>query len=66
MHGRLVEPGDPAALGAAIVEVVRDRERAARMGASARERRRAEFALDGTVRRLEQLYVELAAARGRP
>jgi glycosyltransferase involved in cell wall biosynthesis len=66
VHGRLVEPGDPVALAAAIVEVVGDRERAAAMGARARERRRAEFDLNGTVRRLEDLYERLAAERGLP
>jgi glycosyltransferase involved in cell wall biosynthesis len=66
VHGRLVEPGDPGALAAAIVEVVRDRDRAAEMGARARERRRAEFDLNGTVRALEEMYERLAAERGRP
>ena len=66
VHGRLVEPGDPAALATAIVEVVRDPERAREMGARARERRRAEFDLDGTVRILEDLYERLAAEQGRP
>jgi glycosyltransferase involved in cell wall biosynthesis len=66
VHGRLVEPGDPGALAAAVVEVVRDRERAAEMGARARERRRAEFDLNGTVRALEEMYERLAAERGRP
>jgi glycosyltransferase involved in cell wall biosynthesis len=66
VHGRLVEPGDPSALAAAVVDVLRDPERAAAMGARARERRRAEFDLDGTVRTLEELYERLAAERGRP
>ena len=66
VHGVLVEPGDPSALAAGIVELVRDRGRAEEMGARARERRRTEFDLDGTVRRLERLYEDLAAARGRP
>jgi glycosyltransferase involved in cell wall biosynthesis len=64
VHGRLVEPGDPAALAAAVVDVLRDRRRASAMGARARERRRAEFDLDGTVRTLEALYERLVAERG--
>jgi glycosyltransferase involved in cell wall biosynthesis len=64
VHGRLVEPGDPSALATAVVEVVSDRERAAAMGARARDRRRAEFDLNGTVQRLEDLYERLAAERG--
>jgi glycosyltransferase involved in cell wall biosynthesis len=65
VQGRLVEPGDAGALARAIVELVSDRERAAEMGARARERRRAEFDLNGTVRRLEGLYERLVAERGR-
>jgi len=63
VHGLLVEAGDVDGLAAAIVELVTDRARAAEMGARARERRRAEFDLNGTVRRLEELYDRLAAAR---
>ena len=66
VHGLLVEPGDPDGLAAAIVELLRDRDRAAELGARARERRRAEFDLDGTVRALGDLYERLAAAGGRP
>jgi glycosyltransferase involved in cell wall biosynthesis len=59
VHGRLVEPEDPAGLAAALVELLGDRERARAMGERGRERRRAEFSLDGTVRRLEAMYEEL-------
>jgi len=59
VHGRLVAPGDPAALAAAIADLLRDRGRGAEMGRRARDRRRREFALDATVSRLEDLYVEL-------
>jgi glycosyltransferase involved in cell wall biosynthesis len=60
-----VAPGDAAGLAAAVVELLRDPERARAMGAAARERRRAEFDLDGTVRTLEQMYERLVAERGR-
>ena len=63
VHGLLVEAGDVDGLAAGIVELVTDRARAVEMGARARERRRAEFDLNGTVRRLEELYDRLAAAR---
>jgi glycosyltransferase involved in cell wall biosynthesis len=63
VHGRLVEPGDAAGLAAAVVELLRDPERARAMGERARERRRAEFDLNGTVRALEAMYERLAAER---
>ncbi len=49
--GRLVAPGDPAGLAAAVLEVLRDRER---MGAAARERAR-RFDSDGYAERVERL-----------
>jgi glycosyltransferase involved in cell wall biosynthesis len=66
VHGLLVEPHDPAALAAAIGRLLTDRELARRLGQAASERQRAEFDLDGVVRRLEALYVELYEGRGRP
>jgi glycosyltransferase involved in cell wall biosynthesis len=60
-HGLLVPRGDPAALAAAIADLLRDPQRARAMGAQARERRRAEFDIDVLVRRLEDLYLELLA-----
>ncbi len=63
VHGLLVEPRDPVALADAVVSVIRDRERAARLGQAAQERRRREFDLDVLVRRLEGLYVELLGSR---
>ncbi|HEX8074996.1 MAG TPA: glycosyltransferase [Thermoleophilaceae bacterium] len=66
VHGLLVEPGDPDSLARALAELLRDPARARAMGERGRERRRSEFALDGTVRRLERLYEELVARRGGP
>jgi glycosyltransferase involved in cell wall biosynthesis len=60
-QGLLVEPQDPAAFAAAVAELLRDRERARRMGERGRERRRTEFDIDVMVRRLEALYTELRA-----
>jgi glycosyltransferase involved in cell wall biosynthesis len=64
VNGRLVEPEDPAGLAAALVELLQDPARAREMGERGRERRRAEFSLDGTVRRLEAMYEELVAKAG--
>jgi glycosyltransferase involved in cell wall biosynthesis len=61
--GVLVAPSDPAALGEAIAGLLTDPERAAQLGAAARERQRAEYDLDVQVRRLEALYAELADGR---
>ncbi|MBV8953385.1 MAG: glycosyltransferase [Solirubrobacterales bacterium] len=59
VHGLLVAPRDPAALAGAISRLLEDRELAARLGANARARQRAEFDLDVVVRSLERLYLEL-------
>jgi glycosyltransferase involved in cell wall biosynthesis len=68
VHGLLVDPGDPDALSRAISALLDDPARAAAMAQRAQERRRREFDIDGTVRRLEDLYVELltGSRRRRP
>ncbi len=63
IHGLLVERRDPAALAGALAELLEDPQRRARMGAAARDRRRAEFDLGLMVRRVEDLYEELYARR---
>jgi glycosyltransferase involved in cell wall biosynthesis len=63
VHGLLVQPGEPLELAGAIDELLRDRPRAAALGARARERRRREFDLDVMVHNMEALYEELLAAR---
>ena len=65
VHGRIVEPQDPAAFAAAVAELLRDPAKAAEMGQRARERRRAEFDIDVMVRRLEELYVRLRGEASR-
>jgi glycosyltransferase involved in cell wall biosynthesis len=60
-HGLLVEPSDPSALAAAVATLVRNPQQARELGALGRERRRADFSIDNTVRTLERLYVELTA-----
>jgi glycosyltransferase involved in cell wall biosynthesis len=63
VHGLLVPARDPAALAAAIAELLRDPRRARAMGARGRERRHAEFGIDVLMRRLEGLYCDLLAER---
>ena len=55
-NGLLVPPRDSRRLAGAIGELLADPELAARMGARGRERRREEFSIDTTVRRIEELY----------
>lgn len=59
VHGLLVEPRDPAALAVAVAELLRDPERAERLGAQGRERQLREYSLDAMVRHVEELYEEL-------
>jgi glycosyltransferase involved in cell wall biosynthesis len=64
-HGLLVPPRDPGALAAAVASLIDDPGRASSLGEHARERQRAEFDLDGMVRRLEELYMRLYASSRR-
>lgn len=59
--GLLVDRQDPDRLAGAIAELLDDRARATAMGRAGRERRRSEFSLAATVRRVEDLYRELHA-----
>jgi len=65
VQGLLVEPRDPAALAKAVAELLRDPERAERLGAQGRERQLREYSLDAMVRHVEELYEELWLASGR-
>ncbi|HXF71391.1 MAG TPA: glycosyltransferase [Actinomycetota bacterium] len=58
VHGRVVPRRDPAALAAAIVELLSDEGLRARMGLAAQERARG-FDIRRAVRRMEQVYEEL-------
>ena len=60
--GILVEPQDPDALAAGLVRLLSDRARAEAMGRAGQERRRSEFSIEATTRRVEELYDELYAA----
>jgi glycosyltransferase involved in cell wall biosynthesis len=65
IHGLLVARGDHAGLARAIDELLRDPVRRREMGQRAHERREREFSIDVLVARLEDLYMELLAERGR-
>jgi glycosyltransferase involved in cell wall biosynthesis len=65
VEGVLVPPGRPEAIAAAVADLLRDPDRAAEMGRRGRLRRREEFDLDVTARRIGDLYEELYAASGR-
>jgi glycosyltransferase involved in cell wall biosynthesis len=66
-QGLLVEPRDADGLAGAIVELVRDPDRARAMGERGRGRYRREFDLEATIRELEDLYemLYLHSDRGR-
>ncbi|MFE7274962.1 glycosyltransferase family 4 protein [Streptomyces sp. NPDC057623] len=63
VDGRLVPVGDPAALGAALLDLVRDDERRRRMGRTAMENAR-RFAPVPVVEQAERLIDEARSARG--
>lgn len=54
----LVPPADAAALAAAIVHLLRDPERARRLGDAARSRAMAEYSIHSVARRVERIYRE--------
>ena len=63
--GLLVEPGDSAALAAALLELLERPERAEALGEAGRERVRRDFRLERMVEEIAALYVELLGRRGR-
>jgi glycosyltransferase involved in cell wall biosynthesis len=64
--GRVVPPRDPAALAAAVLGLLDlDADALAALGAAARARISAEFALPAVAARYEALYDEVLAGRGR-
>jgi glycosyltransferase involved in cell wall biosynthesis len=62
-EGLLVPPGDPGALAAAILEVLRGSDLATRLGRAGRERVETAFAIDGLVRDTVALYRDLLGIR---
>ncbi|MGH2965720.1 MAG: glycosyltransferase [Solirubrobacterales bacterium] len=65
LEGVLVPPGNPEAIAAAVADLLRHPDEAAEMGRRGQRRRREEFDLDVTARRIGDLYEELYAASGR-
>ncbi|MFE1601565.1 glycosyltransferase family 4 protein [Methylobacterium sp. ID0610] len=61
--GRLVHPGDPEALRAAIVDLAADPDRLARMGARARERVAAGFTWEAAAEKALRAYRRVLSAR---
>jgi glycosyltransferase involved in cell wall biosynthesis len=65
VHGRLVACGDRAALVGAMAELCDDPARARSLAAAARHRVETDLAFANRVARVERIYEELMAARGR-
>jgi glycosyltransferase involved in cell wall biosynthesis len=63
VNGRLVPPGEPSALAEAVIDLLRDREMAARMG-EAGYRQVPEFGMHSMVAQIASLYEELLALKG--
>lgn len=61
----LVPVGDPAAMAAAMVALVRDPARAKSMGERARERASKQYSIESVARRIEQVYRDEIARAGR-
>jgi glycosyltransferase involved in cell wall biosynthesis len=61
VSGLLVPPGDPPALAAAIVELLQDHARRARIGEAGRARVREHFDVKTMAARYEELYASLVA-----
>lgn len=62
--GVLVPPSNASAMAAALTRVLSAADAGAAMGAAARRRVEAEFTLPGMMSRYEQMYAEVAAAKG--
>lgn len=62
-HGRLVEPNDPAGLAAAIEPLLADAALRRELGERAARRQQAEFTLETTIERLQELYETLLAGK---
>ena len=56
LSGRLVPPGDAAALADAVIELLRDRGRARQLGAGGRARLMAEFDRQSQALKTDQVY----------
>jgi glycosyltransferase involved in cell wall biosynthesis len=64
-HGRLVPPGDPAAIARAVLEQWAAPDKAARMAGAARERARKHYSISAVAKRHIELFERLVRARPR-
>lgn len=64
--GYVVPPGQPEALGGAMLEVLSHPQVASEMGQKARQHVESTFSLDACVQRYEELYRSLASRSGEP
>ena len=64
--GVVVPPGQPEALGGAMLEVLSDPQLASEMGQKSRQLAESAFSLDASVHRYEELYRSLASSSGEP
>lgn len=64
--GTLVPPADPAALAAALAELMDDPQLRARRAAAGHARVQERYSFDGMVRRIESIYDEVLAASAEP
>ena len=62
--GRLVPPGDPGSLAAAVLELLQEPERRAAIAASGRERVRSGFSITRAATELQSIYTETLRAAG--
>jgi glycosyltransferase involved in cell wall biosynthesis len=63
--GLLVPPADPAALAAAILSLLEDPVRAARLGTAGRRRAASDFSLSRHLAAIEGLYARMLGEAGR-
>jgi glycosyltransferase involved in cell wall biosynthesis len=64
VDGRLVPPGDSAALAGAVVALLRDPDLRRRLGEAGRRTVADRFSIDAHVRRIEEIYAEELARAG--
>ena len=59
VNGLLVLPNNPGALAFAITELLKDKEKARKMGLEGKMRVEENFSIDINVRKIEKLYLQI-------